>query len=87
MLCDVVLLTSDQQEFPAQKAVLASCSPYFHAMFDRFDESYQERIVLQDIDPKALGLLLDFLYTSQIQISEQNAQVLILLYTHSKIKP
>ena len=56
-------------------------------MFDRFDESHQERIVLQDIDPKALGLLLDFLYTSQIQITEQNAQVLILLYTHSKIKP
>ena len=86
-LCDVVLLTTNQQEFPAHKAVLASCSPYFHAMFDRFDESHQERIVLQDIDPKALGLLLDFLYTSQIQISEQNAQVLILLYTHSKIKP
>ena len=86
MLCDVVLLTSDQQEFPAQKAVLASCSPYFHAMFDRFDESHQERIILQDIDPKALGLLLDYIYSSEFQISEENAQVIINhCYSYYKI--
>ena len=75
--CDVVLLTSDQKkEFPAHKAVLASCSSYFHAMFTNFDERHQNRIVLQDIDPIALGLLLDFLYTSQIQVTEGNSQVL-----------
>ena len=76
-LCDVVLLTSDQKkEFPAHKAVLASCSSYFHAMFTNFDERHQNRIVLQDIDPIALGLLLDFLYTSKIQVTEGNSQVL-----------
>ena len=84
-LCDVVLLTSDeQQEFPAHKAVLASCSPYFYAMFHhRFDESHQNRITLKDIDPKALGLLLDFLYTSEIQVSQENAQVLKFLILKS----
>ena len=84
-LCDVVLLTSDQQkEFPAHKAVLASCSPYFYAMFHhRFDENHQNRITLKDIDPKALGLLLDFLYTSEIQVSQENAQVLKFLILKS----
>ena len=82
-LCDVVLLTSDQQkEFPAHKAVLASCSPYFYAMFTSFEESHQNRIVLQNIDPIALGLLLDFLYTSKIQVTEGNSQVLKVFVIH-----
>ena len=82
-LCDVVLLMSDQQkEFPAHKAVLASCSPYFYAMFTSFEESHQNRIVLQNIDPIALGLLLDFLYTSKIQVTEVNSQVLKVFVIH-----
>ena len=84
-LCDVILLTTDQQEFSAHKAVLASCSPYFHAMFSCFEESHQNRIVLQDIDPKALSLLLDYVYTSEIQVNEDNVQVLkFLTFLYSK---
>lgn len=74
-LCDVVLITTNQEEFPAHRAVLASCSPYFHAMFSCFEESNQNRIVLQDVDPKALGLLLEYVYSSEIQVNEDNVQV------------
>ncbi|KAK4029684.1 LOW QUALITY PROTEIN: ring canal kelch homolog [Daphnia magna] len=76
-LCDVVLITTNQEEFPAHKAVLASCSPYFHAMFSCFEESNQNRIVLQDVDPKALSLLLDYVYSSEIQVNEDNVQTLL----------
>ena len=76
-LCDVVLLTSDEQEeFPAHKVILALCSPYFQAMFTGYQETHQKRIVLKDIDPKALSLLLDYIYTSEIPFNEENAQVL-----------
>ncbi len=44
-------------------------------MFSCFEESHQNRIVLQDIDPKALSLLLDYVYTSEIQVNEDNVQV------------
>ena len=55
-------------------------------MFDRFDESHQKRIVLQDIDPKALALLLDYIYSSEILIKEENAQVIINhCYSYYKI--
>ncbi|KZS14979.1 RING canal kelch protein [Daphnia magna] len=76
-LCDVVLITTNKEEFPAHKAVLASCSPYFHAMFSCFEESNQNRIVLQDVDPKALSLLLDYVYSSEIQVNEDNVQTLL----------
>lgn len=74
-LCDVTLITTNLEEFPAHRAILASCSPYFHAMFSCFEESHQNKIVLQDVDPKALSLLLDYVYTAEIQVNEDNVQV------------
>lgn len=44
-------------------------------MFNCFEESNQTRIVLQDIDPRALSLLLDYVYTAEIQVNEDNVQV------------
>ncbi|XP_014677415.1 PREDICTED: kelch-like protein 3 [Priapulus caudatus] len=76
-LCDVVLLVSGV-EVPAHKAVLASCSPYFYAMFTgELSESKAERIPIQGIDPKALSHLVDFVYTSEIHVTEENVQVLL----------
>ncbi|XP_063588131.1 ring canal kelch homolog [Penaeus indicus] len=75
-LCDVVLV-ADSVEVPAHKMVLASCSPYFHAMFTSFEESRQDRIVLQDIDGSALQLLIDYVYTAEVLVTEENVQVLL----------
>lgn len=75
-LCDVVLV-ADSMEVPAHKMVLASCSPYFHAMFTSFEESRQDRIVLQGIDGSALQLLIDYVYTAEVLVTEENVQVLL----------
>ncbi|XP_046673148.1 LOW QUALITY PROTEIN: ring canal kelch homolog [Homalodisca vitripennis] len=76
LLCDVRLV-ADSVEVPAHKMVLAACSPYFHAMFTSFEESKQERIVLQGIDPQALQLLIDYVYSSEVHVTEENVQVLL----------
>ena len=75
LLCDVVIKTGTV-EFPAHKAVLASCSAYFYAMFTgELSESKQMNVTLKDVDPGALEMLLEFAYTAEIQVTEDNVQV------------
>ncbi|KAJ8931829.1 hypothetical protein NQ314_015226 [Rhamnusium bicolor] len=76
LLCDVTLV-ADTVEIPAHKMVLAACSPYFFAMFSSFEESRQDRIVLQEVDHQALLLLVEYVYTSEVQVTEENVQVLL----------
>ncbi|KAJ8979857.1 hypothetical protein NQ317_016041 [Molorchus minor] len=76
LLCDVTLV-ADTVEIPAHKMVLAACSSYFYAMFSSFEESRQDRIVLKEIDHQALLLLIEYVYTSEVQVTEDNVQVLL----------
>lgn len=57
--------------------VLAACSPYFYAMFTSFEESRQDRIVLKEVDHVALQILVEYVYTSEVQVTEDNVQVLL----------
>lgn len=77
LLCDVTLV-ANTVEIPAHKMVLAACSPYFYAMFTSFEESRQDRITLQDVDHQALTLLIEYVYTSEVQVTEENVQVRII---------
>lgn len=76
LLCDVTLV-ADSIEVPAHKMVLAACSPYFYAMFTSFEESKQERITLQGVDSQALQLLIEYVYSSEVHVTEENVQVLL----------
>ena len=76
-LCDVTLVVGER-EFPAHRVVLAASSPYFRAMFtNEHLESKQTRISLQQVDGDTLELLLDFIYSSELKISEDNVQNLL----------
>lgn len=75
ILCDVIIRTGGI-EFPAHKVVLASCSAYFFAMFTgELSESKQTHVTMKDVDPIALELLLEFAYTAEIHVTEENVQV------------
>lgn len=76
LLCDVILI-ADGMEIPAHKMVLASCSPYFYAMFTGFEESRQDRITIQGVDFQALQLLVEYVYSSVVVVTEDNVQVLL----------
>lgn len=60
------------------RVVLSACSPYFRAMFTgELAESRQTEITIRDIDEHAMGILIEFCYTSKIVIDETNVQTLL----------
>ena len=67
LLCDVTLV-AENLEIPAHKMVLAACSPYFYAMFTGFTERDSSRVVLQGLDPEALQILVEYVYTSEVDM-------------------
>ncbi|XP_063308860.1 kelch-like protein 40 [Pelobates fuscus] len=63
------------KEFPCHRLVLSACSPYFRAMFlSDLEESKKKEIELEDVDPEVMGKILNYIYTSEIEITETNVQ-------------
>ncbi|XP_060871864.1 kelch-like protein 2 isoform X2 [Metopolophium dirhodum] len=77
ILCDIKLETDDGEVIFGHKVVLASASPYFLAMFTNFSEKNQDQVAIRQLDSSALQLLIDFVYSGEISITEKNVQVLL----------
>lgn len=76
-LCDVTLLVGEDK-FECHKIVLASSSSYFRAMFTGgMREEEMSIIPLHGIHPCTLAVLIDFAYTAEIRVSEQNVCYLL----------
>ncbi|KAM6918415.1 kelch-like protein 40a [Xenentodon cancila] len=76
---DCVLKIQDK-EFPCHRLVLAASSPFFKAMFlSDLEESKKKEIVLKDVDPRVMGMILRYLYTSDINLTEQNVQDIFMV--------
>ena len=76
-LCDVILEVGGK-EINAHRLVLAASSQYFYSMFVRdMMESRQERIELKGVDPNAMQLLVEFAYSSKLEITVSNVQALM----------
>ncbi|XP_076332124.1 uncharacterized protein LOC143237117 isoform X2 [Tachypleus tridentatus] len=74
-LCDVTLNVGEQS-ISAHKVVLSACSAYFHAMFNSgMAEKNLATITLHEIDSCALSSLVEFAYTGEVLITEDNVQV------------
>ncbi|XP_053179991.1 kelch-like protein 3 isoform X1 [Scomber japonicus] len=77
MLCDVQLVAGSV-EVPAHRVVLASCSPYFCAMFTGdMSESKAHQVEIREVDGQTLRKLVDYIYTAEIEVTEDNVQVLL----------
>jgi hypothetical protein len=78
LLCDVTLAVGSVR-LPAHRVVLAACSSYFHAMFTGdLLEARESTVTLKGIEGSALQALVNFMYTTDISINEDNVQVVIL---------
>jgi len=82
-LCDVEIVAGlDQSNCKvhyAHRSVLAAASAYFNAMFTSdVLEAKRERIVIQSLDGITLASLLEFMYTGQIRVTNENVQELLI---------
>ena len=87
LLCDVVLRVGDLS-IPAHRAVLASCSPYFRAMFTaNLSERAKRDIEFHSIEANAMKRLIDFAYTGQVRVTQCNVLQLLPAANLLQLKP
>ncbi|KAH8330994.1 hypothetical protein KR067_009993 [Drosophila pandora] len=80
-LCDVTLKVVEDQTFSAHRVVLAATIPYFYAMFtNNMAESRIKEITMKEsaIEPSALESLINYVYSGQVRIDNQNVQSLMV---------
>ncbi|XP_055721837.1 kelch-like protein 40a [Salvelinus fontinalis] len=76
---DCVLKIKDR-EFPCHRLVLAASSPFFKAMFlSNLEEGGKKEIVLKDVEPGVMAMILRYIYTSDINLTEQNVQDIFMV--------
>lgn len=77
MMCDVALV-AEGTEINVHKLIMASVSPYFMAMFGgRMSECRADKVKLNGVNGDALKELVEYVYTAQIEITEENVQNLL----------
>ncbi|XP_053576665.1 kelch repeat and BTB domain-containing protein 8 [Bombina bombina] len=82
-LTDIIVEVDHGKKFSCHKNVLAAISPYFRSMFTSgLTESTQEVVKLVGIEAESMQLVLNYAYTSRVQLTEANVQA---LFTASSI--
>ncbi|XP_045193063.2 kelch-like protein 26 [Mercenaria mercenaria] len=86
-LFDVVLIV-EKDRLPAHRVVLASCSEYFRAMFtDGLLESRLDEICLNGVTSTGMRNLIDFAYSSKIDIDAGNVEDVLCAANHIQLMP
>ncbi|XP_065364100.1 kelch-like protein 26 [Calliphora vicina] len=85
-LFDVTLIV-EGKTFKAHRVVLAACSDYFCAMFtDAMREARQSEIKLNGVNARGIELLIEYAYTSKLELDRNNIQDVLSVSTHVQMK-
>ncbi|XP_070619840.1 kelch-like protein 18 [Erythrolamprus reginae] len=86
-LCDATLIAGGKR-FPCNRALLASISPYFQAVFTSgFKESREGEVLLEDMDPCVLQNLLGYLYSGELAFTPGSAEELFIAASRLQLSP
>ncbi|KAH0631624.1 hypothetical protein JD844_006054 [Phrynosoma platyrhinos] len=86
-LCNATLIAGGKR-FPCNRALLASISPYFQAVFTSgFKESRDGEVFLEDMDPSILQNLLTFLYSGELTLHSEIVEDLFTAASRLQLLP
>ena len=78
-LCDITLITKDDQEFKAHRNILSAASPFFCKLLQSDMKENREGIVrLEEISGSVMEDVLEFIYTGTVEVTEENAEELVV---------
>ncbi|EDV47547.1 kelch-like protein 1 isoform X2 [Drosophila erecta] len=86
-LTDVTLIV-EEHRFKAHRVVLAASSDYFCAMFAdcAMIESRKDEINLYGITARAMGSIIDYIYTSTLELNCDNIEEILAAATHVQVR-
>ncbi|KAI7808732.1 kelch-like protein 41a [Triplophysa rosa] len=74
---DCVLKVGDRS-LPCHRLIMAACSPYFRELYFSEDGSEKKdsskEVVLEDVDPTVMDMVVNYLYSAEIEITDENVQ-------------
>lgn len=84
---DCTLKVGDRS-FPCHRLILAACSPYFREIFfteDGKEVENTKEVVLDDVNPSTLGMVIQYLYSAEIDLTDDNVQNIIAVANRFQI--
>lgn len=82
-----IILVAGEKEIKAHKVVISSLCDYFSVMFTgELAETQQNVVTLSNIDPDALEALVNYAYTSELEIRVDNVESLLASSSILQIK-
>lgn len=74
-LIDCILKVGDRS-IPCHRLIMAACSPYFRELFFSADgkELNQKEVVLENLDPNIMEVIVNYLYSADIDINDSSVQ-------------
>ena len=85
LFSDLTLVVGGQR-FDVHRAILASVSPYFLALFTQMKEAGQPAVEIKDVDPVVFRRLLDLIYGARIEVDGLETLRLLILTERLQIK-
>ncbi|XP_058479462.1 kelch-like protein 41b [Solea solea] len=76
------------RSFPCHRLIMAACSPYFRDVFFTEDGKEVENtheVVLEDVNPSILDMIIQYLYSAEIDLTDDNVQDIIAVANRFQI--
>ncbi|XP_016420695.1 kelch-like protein 41a isoform X1 [Sinocyclocheilus rhinocerous] len=74
---DCILKVGDRS-LPCHRLILAACSPYFRELYFTEDgvekKDSSKEVVLENVDPTIMDMIVNYLYSADMEITDENVQ-------------